>query len=222
MRPAPRRDRSLATFPLPRYDCSSADINPIGGISKGDLKRFLVYAAQHLGFPSLREVVEAPPTAELRPLQGGEIEQTDEEDMGMTYDELGVFGRLRKIDKCGPVSMFQRLLGRWQGACSAAEVAQKVRRYPLTSRDLASIRRLLRSPPDLRPISPGEALLPLVRHQPAQAHHAHARVPCRVVRARRQPLRPAPVPLPQLAAPVRLDRRPRRPGGGGAPVTSVQ
>ena len=49
----------------------------------------------------------------LRPLSGGEIEQTDEVDMGMTYEELGIYGRLRKMEKCGPVSMFQRLLGRW-------------------------------------------------------------------------------------------------------------
>lgn len=26
-----------------KYDCSSADINPIGGIAKDDLKSFLVY-----------------------------------------------------------------------------------------------------------------------------------------------------------------------------------
>ena len=82
---------------MTKYDCSSADVNPIGGISKADLKRFLVHAATHLGYPSLRAVVEAPPTAELRPLKGGEIEQTDEVDMGMTYDELGIFGRLRKV-----------------------------------------------------------------------------------------------------------------------------
>ena len=82
---------------MTKYDCSSADVNPIGGISKADLQRFLVHAATHLGYPSLRAVVEAPPTAELRPLKGGEIEQTDEVDMGMTYDELGIFGRLRKV-----------------------------------------------------------------------------------------------------------------------------
>jgi NAD+ synthase (glutamine-hydrolysing) len=27
--------------------------------------------------------------------------QTDEEDMGMTYAELSLFGRLRKIARCG-------------------------------------------------------------------------------------------------------------------------
>ena len=41
------------------------------------------------------------------------IMQTDEEDMGMTYDELGVFGRLRKISVCGPYSMFRKLLSMW-------------------------------------------------------------------------------------------------------------
>jgi len=121
-------DEALRGY-MTKYDCSSADVNPIGGISKADLKRFLVHAATHLGYPSLRAVVEAPPTAELRPLKGGEIEQTDEVDMGMTYDELGIFGRLRKIDHCGPVSMFQKLLSRWQGSCSAAEVAAKVKHF---------------------------------------------------------------------------------------------
>ena len=33
--------------------------------------------------------------------------------MGMSYDELGWFGRLRKIDLCGPVEMFHRLHREW-------------------------------------------------------------------------------------------------------------
>jgi NH3-dependent NAD+ synthetase len=44
-------------------------------------------------------VVLAPPTAELRPITA-EYTQTDEEDMGMSYAELGDFGRLRKIERC--------------------------------------------------------------------------------------------------------------------------
>ncbi len=31
----------------------------------------------------------------------------------MTYDELSVFGRLRKNLKCGPYSMFNKLLQEW-------------------------------------------------------------------------------------------------------------
>lgn len=35
------------------------------------------------------------------------MKQLDEVDMGMTYEELSVYGRLRKIYRCGPVSMFK-------------------------------------------------------------------------------------------------------------------
>lgn len=51
--------------------------------------------------------------------------QTDEEDMGMTYEELGVFGKLRKVSRCGPVKMFVKLLDTWKHI-AAAEVAEKV------------------------------------------------------------------------------------------------
>lgn len=35
------------------------------------------------------------------------VNQLDEVDMGMTYEELSVYGRLRKIFRCGPMSMFK-------------------------------------------------------------------------------------------------------------------
>lgn len=56
-------------FPPLQYDCSSADINPIGSVSKQDLRAFLRWAAIHLGYPSLAEVEAAPPTAELEPIR---------------------------------------------------------------------------------------------------------------------------------------------------------
>jgi len=121
---------------LTKYDCSSADINPIGGISKVDLKKFLVWGATHLGYPTLAEVEQAPPTAELEPITK-EYVQCDEVDMGMTYDELGTYGRLRKVAKLGPVSMFRRLCGEWSTADASAnrkalkprEVAEKVKKF---------------------------------------------------------------------------------------------
>jgi NH3-dependent NAD+ synthetase len=56
---------------LTKYDCSSADISPTGGISKQDLRSFLKWGAVHLGLPSLASVEAAPPTAELEPLIEG-------------------------------------------------------------------------------------------------------------------------------------------------------
>ena len=40
---------------LTKYDCSSADINPIGAISKTDLKRFIAWAETAFDLPVLRE-----------------------------------------------------------------------------------------------------------------------------------------------------------------------
>jgi hypothetical protein len=42
--------------------------------------------------------------------------------MGMTYDELSVFGRLRKIEKCGPYSMFTKLIHEWGSFLSPLQV----------------------------------------------------------------------------------------------------
>lgn len=33
--------------------------------------------------------------------------------MGMTYKELGRFGRLRKMQRCGPLAMYTRLVHEW-------------------------------------------------------------------------------------------------------------
>ncbi|XP_043595715.1 glutamine-dependent NAD(+) synthetase isoform X1 [Bombus pyrosoma] len=111
-----------------KYDCSSADINPIGGIAKNDLKSFLSYFRKKHGITALDKILDAPATAELEPLQGGQLAQLDEIDMGMTYKELGIFGRLRKQDCAGPFTMFCRLVHMWD-KCTSKEVADKVKHF---------------------------------------------------------------------------------------------
>lgn len=122
-------DEALRGY-MTKYDCSSADINPIGGISKTDLKRFLLYAKEKFNIPIVAEIVTAPPTAELEPLHGdGALAQTDEQDMGMTYAELSQFGRLRKQAYCGPYSMFCKLVSTWRDCCTPREIADKVKHF---------------------------------------------------------------------------------------------
>uniref|UniRef100_A0A3B3XLH7 Glutamine-dependent NAD(+) synthetase n=1 Tax=Poecilia mexicana TaxID=48701 RepID=A0A3B3XLH7_9TELE len=121
-------DESLTGY-FTKYDCSSADINPIGGISKMDLKSFLAYCAEQFQLTALRGILAAPPTAELEPLKDGQLSQTDESDMGMMYSELSVIGRLRKISKCGPFSMFCKLIHLWRDVLSPIQVAQKVKHF---------------------------------------------------------------------------------------------
>ena len=116
---------------LTKYDCSSADINPIGGISKTDLKRFIAWAEKNFDLPILHEFLTATPTAELEPITKDYV-QSDEIDMGMTYDELSRFGTLRKVDKCGPLAMFIKLYHEWSQPpynLSAKQIAEKVKRF---------------------------------------------------------------------------------------------
>lgn len=168
-------DEALRGY-LTKYDCSSADINPIGGVSKCDLRRFIAWASgnrvlqrevnasscsssqsgsSHSGastsietvtveYSALSEILSAPPTAELEPITK-EYRQVDEVDMGMSYDDLSVFGRLRKNARCGPVSMY----------------------VPVAAHDADRRRRQ------------GQALLPLLRYQPPQDDRHHAGLPRR-------------------------------------------
>jgi NAD+ synthase (glutamine-hydrolysing) len=119
-------DESLWGY-LTKYDCSSADINPIGSISKVDLGRFLRWAAENLGYSSLVQVLAAKPTAELVPFSESTM-QEDEAEMGLTYDELSRFGRLRKISRCGPLSMFEKVVHEWHHL-PPQEVAVKVKHF---------------------------------------------------------------------------------------------
>jgi NAD+ synthase (glutamine-hydrolysing) len=42
--------------------------------------------------------------------------------MGMSYDELSIYGRLRKIQNCGPYSMFVKLVQQWGSRLSPQDV----------------------------------------------------------------------------------------------------
>ncbi|KAM9958172.1 hypothetical protein ACTFIW_013152 [Dictyostelium discoideum] len=119
-------DESLRGY-MTKYDCSSADINPIGGMSKIDLRSFIEWAGKFRDMKSILSVLSATPTAELEPITEN-YTQSDEIDMGMTYEELSIFGKLRKVNRCGPVSMFERLVADW-AHLEPSVVAEKVKRF---------------------------------------------------------------------------------------------
>lgn len=127
-------DETLRGY-LTKYDCSSADVNPIGGISKTDLKSFISYSStapnftlsNGAPFTLLQEFLDAVPTAELEPITK-EYVQSDEADMGMTYSDLSTFGRLRKVERLGPYSMFSKLVHVWSDL-SPVQVAAKVKLF---------------------------------------------------------------------------------------------
>ncbi|KAJ5908563.1 hypothetical protein N7495_001245 [Penicillium taxi] len=113
---------------LTKYDASSADLNPIGSISKVDLKKFICWAGDDFDLPILEEFITATPTAELEPRTATYV-QSDEADMGVTYAELGTFGYLRKVAKLGPWSMYEKLLHMWGNDFSPREIYEKTRHF---------------------------------------------------------------------------------------------
>ena len=114
---------------MTKYDCSSADLNPIGGISKIDLKNFLMWASENKGFSALEKIALAAPTAELQPLGLSKtFTQTDEEEIGLTYIEMSTLGRMRKTQNLGPLYTFKKLCSYWKHL-SKKQIAEKVKNF---------------------------------------------------------------------------------------------
>ncbi|VDO94711.1 unnamed protein product [Soboliphyme baturini] len=152
-------DESLLGY-MTKYDCSSADVNPIGYFSKKQLTSYLQFCEIKYEYESLKRIIETPPTAELEPLSGGSLVQTDEvEDMGITYDELSALSVYRRPGFYGPYSTFCKFLAASQGKASPSQVAVKVkhfyRRYAINRHKMTvvtpSYRATLLCPDDSRP-----------------------------------------------------------------------
>ncbi|KAI4952030.1 hypothetical protein J4E91_003492 [Alternaria rosae] len=111
---------------LTKHDCSSADLSPIGSISKTQLRSFIRWARTAFTLPILDEFLDAIPRAELEPASFGSC---DDKENGMTHQELFVFAKLRSEERLGPFDMFQRLLSDWQDMKSAREVGDLVKRF---------------------------------------------------------------------------------------------
>lgn len=77
-----------------KWDASAADLNPLASLSKQDIRRMVAHLAR--GRQSVNSLLTAIPSAELWP------GQTDEAEMGITYEQLGRLGRLHHL---GPQAM---------------------------------------------------------------------------------------------------------------------
>jgi NAD+ synthase (glutamine-hydrolysing) len=88
---------------LTKYDCSSADLNPIGCLCKGQIYNFMRFYAEH-GFQGescasriIDDICNAAPSAELKP---GE-QQSDEQDLGMPLENVEFISRLVFVHRMG-------------------------------------------------------------------------------------------------------------------------
>ena len=130
-------DEALRGY-LTKYDCSSADLNPIGGVCKADLRRFMFWAKTKFSISVLSDILSSPPSAELEPQDPNQSSPTDSQkidpltvptqDMCISYEEISKFGRFRKVYNCGPLSMFENFVFDWQHY-SPVTVAAKVKTF---------------------------------------------------------------------------------------------
>lgn len=109
-----------------KYGCSSADLNPIGSISEADLSAFLRYAKEEFNIPCLKEISQENTGSMQKSLSSGGIEETK---TSLTFEEVSLYGKLRLVARCGPVSMFRKLLHLWKNSYSPFEIAQKVKYF---------------------------------------------------------------------------------------------
>jgi NAD+ synthase (glutamine-hydrolysing) len=113
-----------------KYDASSGDLAPLGSISKNDAKLFQRWAHKEWDLPIMLEFVEATPTAELLPLSAGVQDDESENEIGMSYNDLSVFGILRRVEKLGPWSCYLRLLSDWKDRkMTPKQIAEKTMRF---------------------------------------------------------------------------------------------
>lgn len=87
-----------------KYDCSSGDINLIGSMSKVEIRNCLQYLYEILGAEIIKEILYAKSTAELRP---SESEQTDEEEIGLTFEEIDIFADARITKNCSVLYFYR-------------------------------------------------------------------------------------------------------------------
>jgi NAD+ synthase (glutamine-hydrolysing) len=84
---------------------TSGGLAPIAAVDKHFIQQWLLWAEKELGYEGLIPVNILNPTAELRPL---EKNQTDESDL-MPYDILVAIERLAIRDRFSPVNVFRKL-----------------------------------------------------------------------------------------------------------------
>lgn len=104
-------DKALRGY-FTKYDCSSGDLNVIGGFSQLDIRNFLYHYHIQTGIQSIFEIMNAIPTSEIKTKKEF---VSDEDAMGLTYQEVSLLGILRKNYMFGPVAMFRKLLHLWPG-----------------------------------------------------------------------------------------------------------
>ena len=92
-----------------KYDASAGDLNPIGTMPKRFINKALEYYSLLWNSKEYADILIATPTAELSVMKEGARPQTDEDEIGLTYDQIYYFGKLR-AQGYGMIKMFNHII----------------------------------------------------------------------------------------------------------------
>ena len=92
-----------------KYDASSGDLNPIGSMPKRFVNKALEYYSLLWNSKEYANVLIATPTAELSAMKEGARPQTDEDEIGLSYNQIYYFGKLRSYGY-GMIKMFNHIV----------------------------------------------------------------------------------------------------------------
>jgi NAD+ synthase (glutamine-hydrolysing) len=92
-----------------KYDASSGDLNPIGSMPKRFVNKALEYYSLLWDSKEYADVLIATPTAELSAMKEGARPQTDEDEIGLSYNQIYYFGKLRSYGY-GMIKMFNHIV----------------------------------------------------------------------------------------------------------------
>ena len=92
-----------------KYDASSGDLNPIGSMPKRFVNKALEYYSLLWDSKEYANVLIATPTAELSAMKEGARPQTDEDEIGLSYNQIYYFGKLRSYGY-GMIKMFNHIV----------------------------------------------------------------------------------------------------------------
>jgi len=92
-----------------KYDASSGDLNPIGSMPKRFVNKALEYYSLLWHSSEYANVLIATPTAELTTQNKTSRPQTNEDEIGLTYDQIYYFGKLRSSGY-GMITMFDYIV----------------------------------------------------------------------------------------------------------------
>ena len=113
-----------------KYDNSCGDIALLGSLTKSDVWELLMYLSNHLpDFQVLKDIRNLSPSAELMPSIGGTFDQTDEGELGMTYEEVDFLIKSVKMNSLWGKDLVAAFNSKFETTNGAHSVGSFVKRF---------------------------------------------------------------------------------------------